>query len=53
MEYNQVTLSFDSIGKALLTPGVVIENIIVDQEKRTVRLWLAIPQKGRRDAPKG
>lgn len=46
MEYNKVSLSFDSIGKALLTPGIVVENIIVNQDKRILILWLAIPDEG-------
>jgi hypothetical protein len=34
------------------SPGIAIENIIVDQEHYTIRLWLAIPEKGDPDAPK-
>ena len=52
MEYDYITLSFHNIGKALLTKGLVIEDIIVDREKRTVKLRLAMPKKGKPDAQK-
>jgi hypothetical protein len=37
--YNRVTLTFDGFAHAVMAEGIVIENIIVDQENRKLLVW--------------